>query len=279
MRRDWYNTYQMFPIDPAITVMVKKSIIQTRFPQNFAEKNLFLNPPAGITTVPSKHNSSTQSAALLYWILTNSEIFGVAPVDESEFSAVEVKDTDGDGLLEFVDGWSRPLRFYRSPDHLFRPGDGAATPPGITTSLTLAPADRTYVNLLWGGLPAMPTAAGEMDPLARDPDDPTGQLWRFLNTSGTPTSAITAVQNLFGTPATFHGFLIVSAGPDGVLGLLEPSNEVVEVLPSTNPPTFTGITYAAPVAGTPLGQLAALAPTSFVAGDNPLNDNITNRKR
>ena len=32
-----------------------------------------------------------------------------------DFSDREVKDTDGDGLLEFVDAWGQPLQFYRWP--------------------------------------------------------------------------------------------------------------------------------------------------------------------
>lgn len=281
MRRDWYSVKQMIPPDKAIDVMVKKTIVQTRFPQTFAEKNLFLTPPPGVTTVPVNHKMETESAALLYWILTSSEIFGVAPVDESEFSSSEIRDTDGDGLMEFVDGWGRPLRFYRWPDHLFRPGDGSSTPPGLYMSggtMSLALPDRTYVNQIWSGLPAMPTAAGEMDPLARDPDDPTGQLWRFVSSQGTAIAA-TTVQNLYGTPSTYNAFLVISAGPDGVLGLLEPSNEVVANL-AASPPTFTGVSDTAPALGTPQGQLGALAPISYTgSGDTPLNDNVSNRRR
>lgn len=261
MRRDWYTTYNMIPPDAAIEVMVKKSIVQSRFPQNFLEKNISSSatlPP------PAPHNINTQSAALLYWILTKSEVFGIAPVDESEFSSVEVRDTDGDGLLEFVDGWGQPLRYYRWPCHLFRPGDGAAVPPGISAAGALSPPDRTFVSLIWQGLPAVPTAAGEFDPLARDPDDPTGQLWLFINSPGAPAGAATAVQNFYGTPSTYNAFLIMSAGRDGILGLLEPANEAT-------------INITTPAAGLPQGRLAAL--TSWTPGNNPINDNVTNRKR
>lgn len=278
MKRDWYNTYQFIPPDATIEVMVRKSIVQSRFPENFLERNLLANPPTGVTVVPSKHNPVTQSAALLYWIITNSEVYGVGPVDDSEFSSSEVRDTDGDGLLEFVDGWGRPLRFYRWTSHLFRPGDGSSVPPGMSVSggnVVLSPIDRTYANALWSSLPAVPTAAGEFDPLVRDPDDPTGQLLRFV--TYTPTAA-TAVQNLYGTPSTYNAFLIVSAGPDGVLGLLEPSQELTINL---GPPvSFTGITYLTPAAGNipGQGQLCGLASWASL-NTNPIIDNITNRKR
>lgn len=285
MKRDWYNTYQFIPPDATIDVMVRKDIFKSRFPQNFLERNLFATPPTGVTVVSSNHKLVTQSAALLYWIVTNSEVYGVGPVDESEFSSNEVRDTDGDGLLEFVDGWGRPLRFYRWPDHLFRPGDGVSVPPGIFVSggtVQLSPIDRNYVSAMWSGLPAPATAAGEFDPLVRDPDDPTGQLWRFLTASTPSTQMVTAVQNLYGTPSTYNAYLIVSAGPDGVLGLLEPSQELT--MNPGSPVTFTGISYTAPPAGNIPGQGQFAALDTSLNGwasltTSPINDNISNRKR
>lgn len=259
MKRDWYNTYNFVPPDAVIEVMTKKSIFQSRFPQSFREKNI-----TGSATPPSPP-SNTESAALLYWIITNSEVYGVGPVDESEFTSSEVRDTNGDGLLEFVDGWGRPLRFYRWTHHLFRPGNTASSiPPGVDSSGNLVPVDRTFVNLIWSGLPAIPTAAGEFDPLVRDPDDPTGQLLRFVTLN--PTS-MTAVQNFFGTPSTYHAFLIVSAGPDGKLGMYEPSNEAT-------------VDISTPALGVPQGRLAAIIDTDpNNISSNPIVDNITNRKR
>jgi len=37
------------------------------------------------------------------------------PDAASQFSPDEIADTDGDGLLEFIDGWNRPIRFLRWP--------------------------------------------------------------------------------------------------------------------------------------------------------------------
>lgn len=266
LKRDWFQNYQYVPQDNVLAVMVRKQIFQSRFPQNFVEKNLATAPPAGVTYVSAKHQQVTESSALLYWILTSSEVYGIAPVDESEFSSSEVRDTDGDGLNEFVDGWGRPLRFYRWPTHLFRPGTSSSTVGaiGATTSVatTFAPVDRTFVGVLWSGLPAPPTATGELDPLTRDPDDPTGQLRRFV---GTSTATMTVVQNQFSTPNTYHAFLVMSAGPDGVLGLEEPFNP-------------TTVNATSPALGAAQGRLAAL--TSYSAIElNPINDNLTNRKR
>lgn len=66
-------------------------------------------------------NRVTESSELLYYMLTQMEVLGVPPVGEAEFSTNEVRDFDGDGLLEFVDGWGRPLRFYRWPTRLLKP--------------------------------------------------------------------------------------------------------------------------------------------------------------
>ena len=266
MKRDLFQTYNFSAQDKVLEVMVRKQIFQSRFPQNFVEKNLSLTPPTGVTYVSANHTSVTESAALLYWVLTSSEVYGIAPVDESEFSSSEVRDTDGDGLKEFVDGWGRPLRFYRWPTHLFRPGTSSST-VGATGASALAPVDRTYVNTLWSGLPAAPAITGELDPLTRDPDDPTGQLWRFAKGS---VAAMTFVQNQFSTPNTYHAYLLVSAGPDGVLGLEEPFS-------ATNP-SLSSSNTTSPALGVAQGRLGAL--TSYAAIElNPINDNLTNRKR
>lgn len=89
----------------------------------------------GVLDVPqprydhTKHNRETESSAILYYSLTKMDAFGVPPVGESEFGTNEVRDTDGDGLLEFVDGWGRPLRFYRWPTRLIKP-NGVYGPDG-----------------------------------------------------------------------------------------------------------------------------------------------------
>ena len=52
---------------------------------------------------------------MLYAILVE----GVGPLgsvfSRDDFSDREVKDTDGDGLPEFVDAWGQPLQFFRWP--------------------------------------------------------------------------------------------------------------------------------------------------------------------
>lgn len=88
-------------------------------------------PTNPVSATAARHE--TESAELLYYMLTQMEVLGVPPVGESEFSTSEVKDTDGDGLLEFVDGWGRPLRFYRWPTRLLKPNGvfGLDGTPGV----------------------------------------------------------------------------------------------------------------------------------------------------
>lgn len=89
-----------------------------------------------IATNPSSATAArhaTESSELLYFALTRMEVFGVPPVGESEFDTNEVRDTDGDGLLEFIDGWGAPLRFYRWPTRLLKPNGifGRDGQPGV----------------------------------------------------------------------------------------------------------------------------------------------------
>src|SRR5690606_17639604 len=102
-------------------ILTRKYFLRTRFPQSFAE--VAGNPPTIPRIEPyynlinsgpgvdlSAHDRypellSTESSELLYLVLTRGDVYGVSPVGQDEFSTSEVADTDGDGLLEFVDGW------------------------------------------------------------------------------------------------------------------------------------------------------------------------------
>jgi len=183
---------------------------------------------------------------LLYFALTRMQSFGIPPVAESDFSDTEIRDKDGDGLMEFVDGWERPLRFYRWPTRLLKPkgafgADGAPGSGGASflaygtlgtddVALGLAPLDmRSVAGLLIAGLAPQPAfPAMQWDPLSEDPDDPYGlittELKRLIAT-GVPAYVTYAAgynENLYPTLDTYHTPLVVSAGADGELGLFEP---------------------------------------------------------
>jgi prepilin-type N-terminal cleavage/methylation domain-containing protein len=62
----------------------------------------------------SLHRMETTRAECLYLILTNG---GSTTSADEEFAPNEVGDTDGDGLMEFVDKWGHPIQFFLWPTH------------------------------------------------------------------------------------------------------------------------------------------------------------------
>jgi prepilin-type N-terminal cleavage/methylation domain-containing protein len=63
----------------------------------------------------SSHTHITARSEMLYAMLVEGNgPFGSAFVRD-DFTDKEVRDTDGDGLPEFVDAWGQPLQFYRWP--------------------------------------------------------------------------------------------------------------------------------------------------------------------
>jgi prepilin-type N-terminal cleavage/methylation domain-containing protein len=74
--------------------------------------------PQVVATVQANlnaHQHNTARSETLYAILVE----GVGPLgsvfSRDDFSDREVKDTDGDGLPEFVDAWGQPIQFFRWP--------------------------------------------------------------------------------------------------------------------------------------------------------------------
>lgn len=225
---------------PVMEILVRKDIFRQNLPQYFAE-NLGVNTAMDtlISAPGTAGNAGSDAGAsisseYLYYILTNHETYGVPPVGEDAFITTEVADTDGDGLKEFVDGWGKPLRFYRWPTRLIKPD-------GVTI-------DRTNASVFFDGLPST-SAAGfnEVDPLNVDADDPQGRIQHEDNRSGNLLSPLfnASASYTTGEYATMNTYwvpLIVSAGEDGILGLYEPSDEINNgVLAQPILPTVDGI--------------------------------------
>lgn len=65
--------------------------------------------------IAQAHQHKTARSEMLYALLVE----GAGPLgsafDRDDFTDREVRDTDGDGLPEFVDAWGEPLQFYRWP--------------------------------------------------------------------------------------------------------------------------------------------------------------------
>lgn len=61
------------------------------------------------------HTHETARAEMLYALLVEGQGPLGSSFNADDFSDREVKDTDGDGLPEFVDAWGKPLQFFRWP--------------------------------------------------------------------------------------------------------------------------------------------------------------------
>lgn len=206
-RRDAFSRYQLqrVQINTAITILrnsglndrqsrqlapvvARKLIFKIALPQNHGEKSL-----SNTNTL-----SAADSSELLYWNLTNGNTFGVPNESDSRFSATELGDTDADGLIELLDGWGQPLRFYRWPTRLVRPAGSG--------QMILNP-HLVRARLLLGD--------GSIDRFSHDPDDdPLGRFGQWIQAQGN--------EAVYHTPSTWHATLVLSAGPDGMVGLYEP---------------------------------------------------------
>lgn len=168
--------------------------------------------------------SAADSSELLYLTLTQGQSLGGETYSIDDINVRHIADTDGDGLLEFVDDWGNPLRFYNAPTRLLR-ADTSATPPGLLV------ATGSGARLLMTSIPGMNNTSSAASPIFQDPLDILSrltatspayyqlQLNQFLingNTAGPIDPAHFYDSN------TYFAFLIVSSGPDGSLGLGEP---------------------------------------------------------
>lgn len=114
------------------------------------------------------------------------------------------------GKLMFVDAWGKPVRFYLWPIRLIYGTSPAIPPPA---------ASFANAQTLIAGLPA---ASDRL--FKSDPSDPNGLIkqHRYKTASMSMPQAIDA-SNLHDL-GFYSQFLLVSPGPDGALGLLEPSS-------------------------------------------------------
>lgn len=211
--------------EPIRSILAIKLLEIKYFPQRYPEVNTGLQ--LNFTKV-----SAATSGEILYDFLTQSNVLGDTPIGVDAFSPSEARDVDNNGLPEFYDAWGNPLRFYRWPTRLFRSGGEVLTPdPNDSTKnrWTGSPITTTDVanaKILFTTLPSTMYLGSLSYDLARDPDDPLGLCENIPNPNGNP-------ENLnfealpppgFHTPSTYHVMLVVSAGPDGQLGLYEPDD-------------------------------------------------------
>ncbi len=274
-------------------LIARKRLFRTFFPQRFAEmvdiKDLTGSPgsngipdmleeklrdASGATTFDlTQHDPVTESAELLHFMLNEMAVFGVTPTGADSFTGAEVADTDGDGLLEFIDAWGNPLRFYRWPTRLIdidladtdpatpgRQGDVTSAAPGSGVE-----GEREFASLFIRGLAG--TNGITRDPLLVDPDDTIGRIgFEILRLPNLDQAYNEAA---FHSVDVYHTPLVVSAGSDGVTGLLEPNDVDVNAGRLGN--------LAMPADGDGDGVYGELEDISFLV--DAASDNITNRNR
>lgn len=203
-------------------------------PDSWAAKN---------SAVTGELAEAAESSELLYVALKNGSIFGPPHPGLDRIPSRHIGDTDNDGNLEFLDDWGHPLRFYNWSTRLFRPGGPGPNPgePGASIDQMMF---RSTVGVLAPDVipaqssdPMVPTGpllpTDFSHPLNQDPDDVTGALSAVLTTppkylatvfnNGTPYPGMKFDEAFYHIPDTFSIPLIVSAGPDGRLGMFEPT--------------------------------------------------------
>ena len=194
----------------------------------------------------SQHKHITARSEMLYALLVEGSGQYGSFLEKDQFTSDQVKDTDGDGLPEFVDAWGNPLQFFRWP--VFYSSDVQKGVPGESSGAATAPYPNVFApreqdpydpnqQLMqvswWGSANAGPSALGNPAGLGF------AQAHTFL--SG-PAFMFQSYYKQLVEPMSFGGvvaptvfwdrsaqfaqrrayytrFLILSSGPDGLPGV------------------------------------------------------------
>ncbi len=140
-----------------------------------------------VTQHLAAHQHKTARSEMLYAILVEGQGALGSVFSADDFTDREVRDTDGDGLPEFIDAWGEPLQFYRWPimyhsdlqKGLFSVGTDASGSP-------LGPYN------------------GAIEPREQDPLDPNQQLVAPAWWSNTPNVSTGGSAPLSGSAVVFQ---------------------------------------------------------------------------
>lgn len=192
-------------------------------------------PPVGST------NPATENSEVLFFFLTTGKTAALMSVDADAEAITQERrsDTDGNGLEELIDGWGRPMRFWRWPARTMRP-EGLPVgylPRGyadmsmmINISPNFVPISNqaeVLAKIYMPGFETSPTDPTKSSGSVSSPYDSYSLIINFL----TPDSDIIAMdcssrvadmEQRFFLPSTYHTPIVVSAGLDGEFGLLNP---------------------------------------------------------
>lgn len=218
--------------DAVRKALMQKVYLRTYLPQTWSEASFLLkksgkSAPSQINPKYPSSELETESAEVLYFFLSDASVVGFTPANQGLFTGNEVRDTDGNGALEIVDAWGKPLRFYRWPTRLLRPSGYVGSPTGVSASDAISNDDFERAQLLIFGIPTslkVPPNINNPGSFAQDPDDPLNVLvpgngWSQSAAAITTFETGTSSPFPFHTPFTWHTPLVVSAGPDGLFGI------------------------------------------------------------
>ncbi len=259
----WYSNANAGaqPSAAACEVFVRKAMFKALFPQRvedlfgydgLSDNGIIVDDspmlarmyPSG-TLLPTSwlgRNITTaraDSSELLYLTLTEGDVYGLPPSEIDGIDKNLIGDTDGDGNMEFLDGWGRPLQFYNWPTRLMK-DNGTAYTGTVTVGTTVYPTASLLISNLppVGGVASgtVATATQARNRIDRDPEDPMRRLMVAPLIVGTGTftlkplpSGVTTITARQFQSDWYHDLntatmpLVVSAGPDGELGLYYPS--------------------------------------------------------
>lgn len=202
---------------------------------------------------PTGHRMDRENCELLYLFLREGHYFGDNAFESGQINPRHLTetrlDTNGDGtadiagngLPEIVDDWGNPIRFYNWPTRLIRPGGSGAPIDQSVFSLsagqflTLIPPPSTPSPFPLVDNSVTPPVGYYEHPINNDPDDALGSLSAaqsstgllassfYLNRRGTSVLCPAFNEQNYHTLDTYHAPLVISAGSDGRLGLVEPT--------------------------------------------------------
>jgi len=223
----------------------------------------------------TNHTHKTARAEALYALLVEGQGPFGSVFSRDDFSDSEVRDTDGDGLPEFIDAWGEPIQFYRWP--ISFPSDsqrGGNVYQGIldTREQNSLDPNQQLVDPSWwassynndttifGAASGVLSAPAEFfqlyfhvltDPSAVNPSIAQGQVWdRGLVGS-----------HYFARREYYSRYLILSGGPDRTPGV-----------PVLDPLYYSKLADYIPSPGSAAGLPVVYSFASGIANTYSLND-------
>jgi len=185
-----------------------------------------------ISNLRSTHSHKTARSEVLYALLVEGQGPLGAAFSRDDFTDREIQDTDGDGLLEFVDAWGEPLQFYRWP--LWYTSDNQLgwseypSNPWFTRERDPMDPSNSLVSLDWWAIGSSnntqqfdPTPSREevlFEYLFHPLSEPTSRGWDLNNRKNNQTINFWDRINSSCRRAFRFTPLIVSSGPDMKIG-------------------------------------------------------------